>query len=121
MMRFKKVAAVFWQIGILFLVSLLGEWITQFLHLPVPGSVVGMILLFGLLCGGILKIGQIQQVSDFLLKHMAFFFVPVAVGLMNYWNIFYTNGAIFMISLSASLFLALVVFRLAALPKGRGN
>ena len=50
--------------------------------LPLPGSLVGMILLFALLQLHIVELEQIATVSDFLLGHLPFFFLPAGVALM---------------------------------------
>ena len=54
---------------------------------PVPGSVLAMVVLFILLVTGILKVDHIRQKSDFMLKNMAFFFIPAGVGIMEYFDV----------------------------------
>lgn len=107
------------QLSIVSLISVAGEQIASYFHLPIPGSVVGMVILFSLLCLGIVKPSQIREVSDFLLKHMAFFFIPIAVGLMNYWDLFYTDGLVLFSLLASSLLIAFVAFRLTSLAQER--
>lgn len=85
----------------------LGNQIVQWAKIPVPGTVVGMILLFMLLSAGIVKLEHVQVATDFLLKHMLFFFVPIAVGLMNWGGLFWNNG---LILATAIVFSALVPF-----------
>lgn len=63
-------------------ICFLGEFIHKFLHLPIPGNVLGMIMLFLFLCTGVVKLEMIQEISDFLLDHLAFFFIPAGVGLV---------------------------------------
>jgi holin-like protein len=93
------------QVILLWVISWLGNQIAQLSGLSIPGSVVGMILLFGLLCCGIIKLQHIQVAADFLLKHLTFFFIPIAVGLMNWGSLFYDNALILglAIIISASL------------------
>lgn len=71
------------QIGILFGICLVGEGVARLLPFAVPASVLSMILLFVLLLIQWLKPDHIQQQSDFLLKNMAFFFIPAGVAIMN--------------------------------------
>lgn len=71
------------QIGIVLGVCLVGEGISLLLPFPFPGSVIGMILLFLLLFFGILRPDHIAQKADFLLKNMAFFFIPAGVGILE--------------------------------------
>ncbi len=70
------------QIGILFLVCLAGHAVSVLLPFPVPGAVIGMIFLFLLLLFKWVKADQMKPLSDFLLKNMAFFFVPAGVNIL---------------------------------------
>ena len=60
-----------------------GQVIQEIFHLPVPGSVLGILILFFALHTGVLKVHMIEEVCDFLLSHMAFLFVPASGGLMT--------------------------------------
>lgn len=68
------------QTGILFLIYLTGEALARLL--PLPASVLGMALLFLLLLFG-RKSAWIEDAADFLLKNMAFFFIPAGVGILT--------------------------------------
>ncbi len=75
------------QIGLLFGVCLLGQAISVFLPIPFPGSVLSMIILFLLLFFRVVRVDQIQQKADFLLKNMAFFFIPAGIGIISSFDI----------------------------------
>ena len=62
---------------------MLGDIISKGLSLPVPGNIIGMIILLVLLCTKTIKLDQVEDVSDFLLNHLAFFFIPAGVGLIS--------------------------------------
>ncbi|UTW70780.1 CidA/LrgA family protein [Anaerobacillus sp. HL2] len=34
----------------------------------------------------------VEEASSFLIKHLAFFFIPIAVGLMSFGSLFIQNG-----------------------------
>lgn len=70
------------QIGWLLGFWLLGEVIRYLFHWAIPGSIIGMILLTLALEFKLIKLHQIEDVSDFLIRNMAFFFIPPGVGLM---------------------------------------
>ncbi|KZR57982.1 CidA/LrgA family protein [Pseudobacillus badius] len=80
------------QISFLWLIYQFGLFISEFFHLPVPGNVVGMIILFLLLSLNIVKVGWVEKGAQFLNKHLAFFFVPIAVGLMTYTSLLKESG-----------------------------
>ena len=70
------------QVGIVFGVCLIGQAISAFLPIAVPGSVLSMVVLFLILALGIVKVDHIRLKADFLLKNMAFFFIPAGVGII---------------------------------------
>ena len=75
------------QLAIIAGICICGDWISSLLPIPFPGSVVAMLLLFLFLGMKWIKEEQIQEVGDFLLKNMAFFFVPAGVSVMNYFEL----------------------------------
>ncbi|AEV30306.1 putative effector of murein hydrolase LrgA [Sphaerochaeta pleomorpha str. Grapes] len=75
------------QIGILFGVCLLGEWLSSLLPFALPGSIVSMILVFFFLLTGILKERHIDKPADFLLTNMTFFFIPSGVRIIEHFDL----------------------------------
>lgn len=49
----------------------------------IPGNVIGMLLFFILLMLGFVKLHHIEEVSEFFLKNMAFFFIPACLGILD--------------------------------------
>ena len=74
------------QIGLVFSVCLLGQIVSVLLPVPIPGSVISMVLLFLLLFFKVVHVDRIRQKADFLLKNMAFFFVPAGVGIISQFS-----------------------------------
>jgi holin-like protein len=70
---------------LVFLVA--GEGVAALLGLPVPGSVIGMLLLSLALGVKIIPLEGIRDTADFLTGNLSFFFVPVGVGLMAYFDL----------------------------------
>lgn len=75
------------QFGILFTFLMLGEFIVWLTGVPVPSSIIGMLLLTISLQVGWVKPCQIERLASFLTKNIGFFFVPAGVGLMNCYGI----------------------------------
>lgn len=73
---------IFKQLLIILSINFLGEFLSNFLSLPLPGSIVGMLILLILLFTQILKPDDIAETADFLLNNMAFFFIPAGVGVL---------------------------------------
>lgn len=68
--------------AILLVFQTVGEVISYALHLPVPGPVIGMLLLFGWLVFDNRLLSVIQNSASELLKHLSLLFVPAGVGIM---------------------------------------
>ncbi len=79
------------QFGFILGLTLFGELIKKVFKLPLPGSVIGMIVLFLLLYLKVVKVENLKEISSFLLDHLSFFFVPAGVGLMAYMGILRDN------------------------------
>ena len=75
------------QVCIIIGICFLGELLHKLLRIPIPGNILGMIILFICLCLSIIKLEMIKEISNFLLDHLAFFFIPSGVGLIACMNI----------------------------------
>ncbi|MCF0223381.1 MAG: CidA/LrgA family protein [Fibrobacter sp.] len=71
------------QIVVIFSICLAGEFLYRVVGVPVPGNILGMIILLLLLCFKILKPEQISSVSSFFLNHLALFFLPPSIAIMT--------------------------------------
>lgn len=74
------------QFGLIAGITLVGEILNKTLPLPVPSSVWGMVIMFILLCAGVVKLSQVEEAADFLLAIMTVMFVPVGAGLLKNWS-----------------------------------
>ena len=97
-----------WQMAFLMALFLASNWLVGATNLPIPGNVLGIIVLFLLLLTGVVKEDHISTAANFLLKHMVFFFVPVAVGLMQWGGVFYDYGWILLAAIVVSAVLPLL-------------
>lgn len=68
---------------IVFGIYLIGEVIVSLTHIPIPGNIIGLLLLLIGLCTKIIKVSQVETLTNFFLDHLAFFFLPAGVSLMN--------------------------------------
>lgn len=97
------------QTSLLAALAWAAEWLARTYDLPIPGNVLGIIVLFFLLCTGLVKERHINEAANFLLKHLVFFFVPIAVGLMNWGEVFYDYGWVLLAAIVLSTALPLFV------------
>ncbi|MDB5930621.1 MAG: LrgA family protein [Polaromonas sp.] len=61
----------------------LGELLARGLALPLPGPVIGMVLLLVALRWPVVR-APVGACADFLLSHLSLLFVPVGVGVMTH-------------------------------------
>jgi holin-like protein len=76
---------------------------------PLPGNLVGMLLLLALLRVGLVRLEHVEEAAGLLLKHLNLFFIPLAVGLMAWGSLLGTNGVGLGVSLAGSAVVCLVV------------
>ena len=75
------------QLSILFGCLALGELIITLTHIPLPSSILGMLLLTLLLKLKVIRLEWVRSISDFLVTNIGFFFVPPGVAIMLYFDI----------------------------------
>ena len=71
------------QIAVIFLYLAIGELIVWLTAVPIPSSIIGMVLLTASISSGVLDIRHLDKAADFLVRNLGFFFVPAGVGLIN--------------------------------------
>jgi holin-like protein len=69
-------------LALLVLLSYLGEWLVRVAHTPVPGSVVGMLLLTVLLEVGVVPVEPLRPAAELLVRHLALLYVPAGVAVI---------------------------------------
>ncbi|MBD7914249.1 CidA/LrgA family protein [Clostridium sp. Sa3CUN1] len=82
---------IFRESIIIFGIYLIGELISKSFSLPLPGNIIGLIILLILLCTKVIKVEKIENVSNFFLDHLAFFFIPAGVGLLSSFDTIKNN------------------------------
>ncbi len=70
------------QLAVIFAICLAGEFLHRIVGIPLPGNIIGMVLLLALLCLKTLKPEQISGVSSFFLNYLALFFLPPSIAIM---------------------------------------
>ena len=75
------------QLAILLGCLALGELIITLTHIPLPSSILGMLLLTLLLKLKVIRLEWVRSISDFLVTNIGFFFVPPGVAIMLYFDI----------------------------------
>ena len=102
----------------LLLCQLAGEGVTRGLGLPVPGPVIGLVLMaIGLLTAqrlGLIRAEDVEatalgRTATGLLGHLSLLFVPAGVGIVQHGGTLLRNGIALVIALVVSTVLSLAV------------
>lgn len=94
---------------IIIAIYLIATYIQESLNLPIPSSVLGMCILLILLITKIVKLHQIEELVDFLLKHLSLLFIPGGVALLTVYNIISKDIVVIVIVTVLTTIITLVV------------
>ena len=72
---------------IIFLINYVGMLLSKILHLPLPGTIVSLLLLFFMLQFKVLKLEKIENAANFLLLNMTLFFMPPTVKIIDSYDL----------------------------------
>ncbi|MRN52688.1 CidA/LrgA family protein [Paenibacillus monticola] len=103
-----KILVIIVQVALLYLFYMVGDYLQKLLHLPVPGSIVGLILLFILLIFRIVPVKWIENGSITILSYLPLFFIPATAGIVNHLDIFNGRGLVLILILIVSTILTMV-------------
>ncbi len=108
---------------VLLVYQLIGEVIVQFAGLPIPGPVIGLLLLFLSLWvrGGLAA--PLRDTANGILQHLSLLFVPAGVGIMVHFARISGEWLPILAAVLASTALAIAVSALVmrALMRGRSD
>ncbi len=78
---------VFIGLFIILAFLVIGNLLSALLGDFIPGSVIGMLLLFLSLLTGVIKDKWVRQAATFLTDNMMIFFMPAFMGIMDLWGV----------------------------------
>ncbi|MDN7246861.1 CidA/LrgA family holin-like protein [Planococcus shenhongbingii] len=104
-----KFLLVFAQLVVLYGFYLFGEWLREFFNLPLPGSIIGFLLLFAVLLLKIFPLKWIDSGAHFLLAFLSLYFIPATVGVIDYADVFTGKGVWLIVIAVFSTFLTMAV------------
>ena len=98
----RKLIIIISQLMFLVLIDRAGYMLTHVLSLRLPGNLVGMLILLALLSCRVVRLEWIQEGTSILTRHLAFFFIPIAVGLVAFKGVFLQHGIAILVTLIVS-------------------
>jgi putative effector of murein hydrolase LrgA (UPF0299 family) len=106
------------SLSLILLCQLAGEIIVRGLGLPMPGPVVGLMILlllllardcFAMLARGPLQGDGVEGASRGLLAHLSLLFIPAGVGVVQKLDLLAEHGVAILLILAASVVITLLV------------
>lgn len=85
-----------------------GEVLSRGLHLPLPGPVLGLVLLLAGLRWPLVR-EPVAECASFLLAHLSLLFVPVGVGVMTHLALLTQYGLRILLVIALSTWIGLAV------------
>ncbi|MEH0689743.1 CidA/LrgA family protein [Vibrio cholerae] len=82
----------FISFGLIFLCLIAGLNIQQWLETSIPGSIIGMLILFSLMASGLVPSKWVKPGATLFIRYMVLLFVPISVGLMEHFDLLYHNA-----------------------------
>jgi putative effector of murein hydrolase LrgA (UPF0299 family) len=101
--------------------QLAGEVLVRLLGLPLPGPVVGMVLLFLVLAALGRVPAPLEQTARGLLQHLSLLFVPAGVGVISYLPLVAREWLPIGVALVGSTLITIAVTGLIMSRLGRGT
>jgi len=77
----------------------LAKFIITYFDSTFPASILGMLMLFIALSIGVVKLSWIEFAGNLVLKYLALLFIPIGVGLINYFDLIATHWLVIVFSL----------------------
>lgn len=93
---------------ILFACLAVGEAVVRLLSLRLPGSIIGLLVLFALLQAGWAKVEWFRAITDFLMKNLMLLLIPPCVAIMKYLDVIGRDAWSIVLATTASTVLVLL-------------
>ncbi|CAN5141013.1 CidA/LrgA family protein [soil metagenome] len=105
-------------LALLLLLQAAGESISHAFGWPIPGPVVGLVLLLACLTAPMLR-EPVEGIARLLLGHLSLLFVPIGVGVITHLDIIDSYGMRLLLVIAVSTWVGLAVTALVFHSLGR--
>ncbi len=101
------------SMAMIFLCLLAGNNIQSWLDISIPSSIIGMLILFGLMASGLLPSEWVKPSASLFIRYMVLLFIPISVGLMVHFDMLVNNIWPILASAIGGTLMVLVVLALS--------
>ncbi len=109
---YKKALQYFVSMGLILLCLLAGTNIQHLINTSIPGSIIGMLILFALMATGLVPVDWVRPSANLFIRYMILLFVPISVGLMDHFDLLVNNALPILASAVGGTLIVLVVLAL---------
>lgn len=85
----------------------LGQLLRELLSIPLPGSIIGFMLMFAALALKLFPLRLVDSTATLLLSFLPLFFIPATVGVINYIDVFAGKGFFLIVAVIVSTLLTM--------------
>ncbi|MCM3729426.1 CidA/LrgA family protein [Neobacillus cucumis] len=116
-----RLGVIVLQVLFLHVFLFLGAALKEVIPLPIPASMFGLFLLFLTLFFKIIKLEWVEKGANWLLAELLLFFIPSAVGIVNYDEILSLQGAeiVGLIGISTIIVMGMTAVTAEKMSRGR--
>lgn len=93
---------------VIFACLFIGQMVIAATDLPLPPSVIGLLVLFALLQSGIVKLATMEKLAKVLLDHLVLLVIPACISIMQYLGVIRDDLWVLLVAVSVSTILVLI-------------
>ncbi len=97
------------QVGILWVFYFIGELIVKWTGIFIPGSIIGLLILWILLMLNVVDVKMVRGGSSFLIAFLTLFFIPSTVGVIQYPELLKMPGILLMLAVFISSLISMIL------------
>lgn len=105
----KNLARLATELTVLLAVYLLGCQMAGWFGSPIPGGVIGMVLLLLAFASGVVKPAALQMGAGLLMAEMLLFFIPALMSLLDYGALLREEGWRILLVIGVSTLMVMLV------------
>ncbi|KPH00535.1 LrgA [Pseudomonas sp. RIT-PI-q] len=105
----KNLARLFAELAVLLAIYLLGCQMAAWFSWPIPGGVIGMVLLLLAFALGLVKPVALQTGAGLLMAEMLLFFIPALMSLLDYGALLRSDGWRILLVIGISTLMVMLV------------
>lgn len=105
----KSLARLFVELAVLLAIYLLGCQLATWFAWPIPGGVIGMVLLLLAFALGVVNPVALQMGAGLLMAEMLLFFIPALMSLLDYGALLRSDGWRILLVIGISTLMVMLV------------